>query len=104
MRLGLKTLCDLVLEASMHLRVFRSAAYTETMERLRRQCTATAHLSRIILDQSSTELEQACLQSHTQIDRSSERARACARETLSLTGPPLELIQRDAENLRDSLP
>ncbi|MCZ6570953.1 MAG: hypothetical protein O7B23_12400, partial [Deltaproteobacteria bacterium] len=35
---------------------------------------------------------------------SSERTRACARETLSLTDPQLELIQRDAVNLRDSLP
>jgi len=48
MRLGLKALCDVVLEASMNLRVFRSDAYSGTMERLRLHSTATAHLSKII--------------------------------------------------------
>ena len=214
LRLGLKTLCDLVLEVAMNLRVFRSKAYADTMERLRRHSTATAHLSNIICrytaiegdyaflcgllhdagiagtlialsegrgskpppdliaiwpavhrmhaeataqmaklwglppevqlvlmahhrvlidgyphplaatvcladeiahelglgilptektEETSLELEQACLQSHTQIDRSSERTLACARESLRLTDPQLELIQRDAENLRDRL-
>lgn len=53
------------------------------------------------LEESS--LEEACLLSHTQIDHSSDRTLACAREALRLTDPQLELIQRDAANLRDSL-
>ena len=61
MRLGLKTLCDLVLEASMNLRVFRSDAYTDTRERLRRHCTATAHLSRIICRYTAIEGDYAFL-------------------------------------------
>jgi putative nucleotidyltransferase with HDIG domain len=45
-RLGLNTLRDMVLEAALHLRVFRVPGFEEPMERLARHSTAVAHLTR----------------------------------------------------------
>jgi len=45
-RLGLNTLRNIVLEAALHLRVFRVPGYEEPMERLARHSTAVAHLAR----------------------------------------------------------
>lgn len=45
-RLGLRTIRDLVMEVVMNLRVFRCDPYADTMERLRRHATATAHIAR----------------------------------------------------------
>lgn len=47
-RLGLRTLRDLVLEVATNLRVFRCQAYTDSMERLSRHSTVTAHLARTV--------------------------------------------------------
>ena len=48
MRLGLKTLRDLVMEIAMNLKVFRSPDYADTMELLKRHSSATAHLCKLI--------------------------------------------------------
>lgn len=61
MRLGLRTIRDLVLEVAMNLRVFRSEAYTGPMERLRLHSQATAHLSRLICQYTSLEADYAFL-------------------------------------------
>jgi HD-like signal output (HDOD) protein len=60
-RMGLKELRDLVLAASLDLRVFRSAAYSGTMERLRLHSLVTANLSRIICKYTAIEGEYAFL-------------------------------------------
>jgi HD-like signal output (HDOD) protein len=60
-RLGLKTLRDLVLEVATNLRVFRSPAYAGPMERIRRHCNATGHLSRLVSRYTPIEAEYAFL-------------------------------------------
>lgn len=47
-RLGLSAMRDVVLEAAMNLRVFKAAAYSETMERVRCHSVAVAHLARVV--------------------------------------------------------
>lgn len=47
-RLGLGKLREIVFQAAMNLRVFRSTAYRDSMERVRGHCQATAHLSEIV--------------------------------------------------------
>lgn len=54
MRLGLKTVRDIVLEISMNMRVFRCDAYTAPMERLRQHSQVTAHLCRVVCKYSSS--------------------------------------------------
>lgn len=54
MRLGLKTVRDVVLEVAMNLRVFRCEAYTAPMERLREHSQTTAHLCRVVCKYSSS--------------------------------------------------
>ncbi|MBW2243877.1 MAG: HDOD domain-containing protein, partial [Deltaproteobacteria bacterium] len=54
MRLGLKTVRDVVLEVAMNLRVFRCEAYAAPMERLRKHSQATAHLCRVVCKYSSS--------------------------------------------------
>jgi HD-like signal output (HDOD) protein len=58
-RLGLKTLRDLVLEAAMNLRVFRVPGYEEPMERLRRHSSVTAQIARVVCKRSSVDAEHA---------------------------------------------
>ena len=60
-RLGLTTLRDLVLEVAMNLRVFRAPAYAGPMERIRRHCNATGHLSRLVSRYTPIEAEYAFL-------------------------------------------
>ncbi len=57
MRLGLLTIRDLVMEITMALRIFKSADYADTMDRLRRHATATARLCRIVSKYTSIEGE-----------------------------------------------
>ncbi len=59
MRIGLKTIRDIVMEIAMNMRVFKSADYSDTMELLRRHATATAHLSRIVCKYTALEAEFA---------------------------------------------
>src|SRR5512136_1873394 len=47
-RLGIKTLRNVVLEAALNLRVFRVPGYEPTMERLRRHSSTTAHLAALV--------------------------------------------------------
>ena len=61
MRLGLRTLRDIVLEVAMNLRVFRCEAYTAPMERLRLHSQATARLCRLVCRYTSLESELAFL-------------------------------------------
>ncbi len=59
--LGLRKLQDVVMQAAMNLRVFRSPAYGPYMDRLRHHCRATAHLSRIVALHTPISEEQAFL-------------------------------------------
>jgi HD-like signal output (HDOD) protein len=58
-RMGLRNLRDIVLEASLNMRVFRSDAYADTMERIRRHSTLVAHVSRVVCKYTSMEGEYA---------------------------------------------
>jgi HD-like signal output (HDOD) protein len=58
-RLGLKTLRDLVLEAAMNLRVFRVPGYEEPMERLRRHSSVVAQLARVVCRRTVVDAEHA---------------------------------------------
>lgn len=60
-RLGLGKLRDIVLQAAMNLRVFRSNAHRDSMERLRLHCHAMAHLSQIVAQHTSRGGERAFL-------------------------------------------
>lgn len=59
--IGLKKLGQVVMQAALDLKVFRSKAYQASMERLKDHCRATAHLSRIISLYTPIEEEQAFL-------------------------------------------
>ena len=48
MRLGLKNLTHIFVEAALHLRVFRAPKYEHAMNRLRCHSTATAYAARIV--------------------------------------------------------
>jgi HD-like signal output (HDOD) protein len=58
-RLGLKTLRDLVLEAAMTLRVFRVPGYEEPMERLQHHSSVTAHVARVVCKRAAVDAEHA---------------------------------------------
>jgi HD-like signal output (HDOD) protein len=58
-RLGMKTIRDLVLEAAIHLRVFRVPGYDAAMGRLARHSTVTAHLMRTLCRKTAIEAEYA---------------------------------------------
>jgi HD-like signal output (HDOD) protein len=58
-RLGMKTLRDLVLEAALHLRVFRVPGYDAAMGRLARHSTATAYIMRALCRKTAIEAEYA---------------------------------------------
>ncbi len=59
MRLGLRTLRDLVMEIAMTLKVFKSADYQDTMDFLRRHATMSAHISKIVCKYTPIEGEFA---------------------------------------------
>jgi HD-like signal output (HDOD) protein len=61
MRLGMRTLADLVWEVALHMRVFRSKAYEAPMEAVRRHSIAVAHVSRAIAKLTPVPLEYAFL-------------------------------------------
>jgi HD-like signal output (HDOD) protein len=56
-RLGIKTLRNVVLEAALNLRVFRVPGYEPTMERLRRHSSYAAHLSALVARHASLDPE-----------------------------------------------
>lgn len=61
MRLGLKTIRDLVMELAMNMRVFKSPDYSDTMNLLRRHATASANICRIVSQHTPVEPEFAFL-------------------------------------------
>lgn len=61
LRLGLKNLGEIVFELALHMRVFRSAEYSELMERLRRHSTACANLCRVLATRAGQDPENAFL-------------------------------------------
>jgi len=61
MRLGLRTIADLVWEVALNMRVFRSKAYEGPMEAVRRHSIAVAHVSRAIAKLTPVPLEYAFL-------------------------------------------
>ena len=60
-RLGLKTLRDVVMQIAMNMKVFRSPDYADTMDMIRRHCTMTGHLSKLVAQRSSQPGEYAFL-------------------------------------------
>jgi putative nucleotidyltransferase with HDIG domain len=61
LRLGLKNLGEVVFELALHMRVFRSADYSQAMEDLRRHSTACASLSRMLAARTGHDPENAFL-------------------------------------------
>jgi putative nucleotidyltransferase with HDIG domain len=60
-RLGLKNLGQIVFELALHMRVFRSAEYSDLMERIRRHSTACANLCRLLAKRAGQDQENAFL-------------------------------------------
>ena len=58
-RLGIKTLRNVVLEAALNLRVFRVPGYEPMMERLRRHSSYTAHLAALVARHTRIDPETA---------------------------------------------
>ncbi len=59
--LGLKKLSEVVMQAAMNLRVFRSPAYASSMDRLRDHSRVTAHVARVLSLYTPISEEQAFL-------------------------------------------
>ncbi len=60
-RLGLKAMRDLVLEAALRIKVFRVPGYDGAMQRLGRHSAAVAHVMRAVCRRSNVEAEHAFL-------------------------------------------
>jgi HD-like signal output (HDOD) protein len=60
-RLGLKALRELVLEAALHLKIFRVPGFEAPMARLARHSTATAHVVRAVCRRTLVDAEYAFL-------------------------------------------
>jgi len=60
-RMGLKTVRDIVMEAAIHMKVFRVPGYEALMERISRHSTSTAHVMRAICRRTRVESEYAFL-------------------------------------------
>lgn len=58
-RLGLAALRDVVLEAALHLKVFRVPGYDDAMARLYRHATAAAHVTRAVCRRTRIDAEYA---------------------------------------------
>jgi HD-like signal output (HDOD) protein len=51
-RLGLDNIRDIVLEAALNIKLFTTPGYSTAMERIRRHSVATAHIGRILAEQT----------------------------------------------------
>jgi putative nucleotidyltransferase with HDIG domain len=60
-RIGLRNLTDIAWEVAMNMRVFRSQAYAQPMEAVRRHSTACAHLARMLSSATGISSEYAFL-------------------------------------------
>ena len=60
-RLGVRTVRDLVFETALHQGVFQLAEYGETIEQIRRHSTVTAYITRIVCKHAKIDEEHAFL-------------------------------------------
>jgi len=60
-RLGIRTVRDLVFETALNQGVFRLAEYSETIEQIRRHSTVTAYIARIVCRHAKLDAEHAFL-------------------------------------------
>ncbi|HXU82154.1 MAG TPA: HDOD domain-containing protein [Polyangia bacterium] len=60
-RIGLRNLTDIAWEVAMNMRIFRSQAYAQPMESVRRHSTACAHLCRMLSSVTGISSEYAFL-------------------------------------------
>jgi hypothetical protein len=60
-RLGLRQLGEIVMQAALHMKVFRVPGFEEPMERLVRHSAATAHLARLVSRRTAIDGEYAFL-------------------------------------------
>lgn len=60
-RIGLKKIREIVMQAAMSARVFRSKAYKGSMEMLQEHCRVTAHLARLVSRETQVDEDQAFL-------------------------------------------
>src|SRR3954463_4221633 len=60
-RLGVRTVRDLVFETALNQGVFQLAEYGETIEQIRRHSTVTAYIARIVCKQAKVDEEHAFL-------------------------------------------
>ncbi|HYP97167.1 MAG TPA: HDOD domain-containing protein [Polyangiaceae bacterium] len=60
-RLGVRTVRDLVFETALHQGVFKLAEYGETIEQIRRHSTVTAYIARIVCKHAKIDEEHAFL-------------------------------------------
>jgi len=60
-RLGVRTVRDLVFETALHQGVFQLAEYGETIEQIRRHSTVTAYIARIVCKHAKVDEEHAFL-------------------------------------------
>src|SRR4051812_16520279 len=60
-RLGVRTVRDLVVETALHQGVFQLAEYGETIEQIRRHSTVTAYIARIVCKHAKVDEEHAFL-------------------------------------------
>ena len=60
-RLGIRTVRDLVFETALNQGVFRLAEYSETIEQIRRHSTVTAYIARIVCRTAKIDEEHAFL-------------------------------------------
>jgi HD-like signal output (HDOD) protein len=59
LRLGLQTLADMCMEASVNARVFRVPGFEGPMETIRRHSIATAHVARLVAQRARLSVESA---------------------------------------------
>jgi HD-like signal output (HDOD) protein len=98
-RIGIKNLRDIVMQASLNMRVFRCDAYRQTMDRLRQHSAATGHLCRIVCRQTSLDAEYALLCGLLHDVGIAAVLIALAESSAKKAPDLLELIARDAAKL-----
>jgi hypothetical protein len=105
-RLGLRAMRDVVIEAAFEARILKVPGYSEAMERLRRHSIATAHLSRLVSRYTPMEAEYAflCGLLHDvgiacSLLALAEGARGAPRPDLSLAWPAIDALHEEASGL-----
>jgi HD-like signal output (HDOD) protein len=105
-RLGLRAMRDVVIEAAFEARVLKVPLYSEAMERLRRHSIATAHLSRLVSRFTPMEAEFAflCGLLHDvgiacSLLALAEAPRGEKRPELSLAWPAIDALHEEASGI-----